>query len=91
MTETSKTKVWVTLCLCALLGACANKAPLPADNSPEAAQAAKTPEQLRINDLERQVAEKQRQCAEEKRRQDAALKENQKKTEELQKKLDDMV
>ena len=87
MTECIHKKIGPLL-LCSLLAACAGKPSLPADESQETIHAAKTPEQLRINELERQLAEKQRQCAEDKRRQDVALKENQKKTEELQKKLD---
>jgi ornithine cyclodeaminase/alanine dehydrogenase-like protein (mu-crystallin family) len=76
------------LLLAFLLSACAGKAPQRPQEPEVAAPVVRTPEQLRINELERVLADKQRHCLEEKRRLDAAIKEGQKKAEDLQKKLD---
>jgi small-conductance mechanosensitive channel len=81
-------KSWTCLLAVALLSACASKAPAPVESPDNAAAPPHTPEQLRINELERLLAEKQRQCLDDRRRQDALLKESQKKTDELQKKID---
>lgn len=66
-----------------LLTGCAANASKP----PDATSLAATDHQ-RINELERQLAERQRLCLAEKRRLELALKESQKQNEELQAKID---
>ena len=84
-------KMTMPLILVSILSACANKPANPPQEAVPSSVAARTPEELRINELERILADKQRQCAEEKRRQDSALKESQKKADELQKKLNNLL
>jgi TolA-binding protein len=77
--------------LALMLSACASKPSSSPSEAVPAPVAVHTPEELRINELERLLADKQRQCAEEKRRQDSSLKESQKKVDELQKKLNNLL
>ena len=82
----------VTACLLfPLLTACAGKSPQRQIDPEPPASLVRTPEQIRINELERQLADRQRQCAEEKRRQDTAVRDVQKKADDLQKKLDALI
>ncbi len=79
------------LCGLVLLTGCNTAEQRPAEVLEPSATTSTHGEMQRINDLQRQMAERQRQCNEEKRRQEQSLKESHKRNEELQKKLDTLL
>lgn len=86
MPKPHNNKYFFILALFSALTACTSAPTVAPPEQPQVVTP--SPEQIRINELERQLADKQRQCADEKRRQDQQLKESQKKVEELQRKIE---
>jgi type IV pilus biogenesis protein CpaD/CtpE len=91
MADRLNRKCYGLIVLTALLAACTSKPTMPPVESPALTTEKRSPEQIRIDELEHLLADKQKQCAEEKRRQGSALKESQKKVDDLQKKLNGLL